>query len=381
MGGSHLDQPIVGMAATPDGKGYWLVAADGGIFAFGDAAFHGSRAERPWRADHRHGGRRPTGNGYWLVAADGGIFTFGDAPFFGSTGRHAASTTRWWGWRPPLTTAATWLVATDGEVSPPSATPASRLTGRRLGGDQTDVSPVGRHGPDARRPGATGCSSPTDWNYSFGQSSQRRPPSPRSAIVAIADARWRAIPTSARGYCNPYGPCEAWCALFATWVWEQAGVPIPVVPVHRDIYGWAAAFTPAATPDAGPLPGDAVLYGTGPEHGHLGAHGPGGRRCGRTGPSSPSRGTPARPRSGPLAVIVNGPFLPADSRLQRLARLRLRPAVTASGRGGRPGGEASSSRASSSRDSSSRASRAERRGPGRGGRLPIPTPRPGPRPA
>ena len=26
------------MAATPDGKGYWLVASDGGIFTFGDAA-------------------------------------------------------------------------------------------------------------------------------------------------------------------------------------------------------------------------------------------------------------------------------------------------------------------------------------------------------
>ena len=35
---SHLNRPIVGMAATPDGKGYWLVASDGGIFAFGDAA-------------------------------------------------------------------------------------------------------------------------------------------------------------------------------------------------------------------------------------------------------------------------------------------------------------------------------------------------------
>src|SRR2546423_1361945 len=28
----------------------------------------------------------PTGGGYWLVASDGGIFAFGDAPFFGSTG-------------------------------------------------------------------------------------------------------------------------------------------------------------------------------------------------------------------------------------------------------------------------------------------------------
>jgi hypothetical protein len=30
------------MAATPDGDGYWLVASDGGVFAFGDAAFLGS---------------------------------------------------------------------------------------------------------------------------------------------------------------------------------------------------------------------------------------------------------------------------------------------------------------------------------------------------
>jgi hypothetical protein len=28
----------------------------------------------------------PTGLGYWLVATDGGIFAFGDAGFFGSTG-------------------------------------------------------------------------------------------------------------------------------------------------------------------------------------------------------------------------------------------------------------------------------------------------------
>ena len=38
----RLNKPIVGMAATPDGKGYWLVASDGGIFAFGDAVFYGS---------------------------------------------------------------------------------------------------------------------------------------------------------------------------------------------------------------------------------------------------------------------------------------------------------------------------------------------------
>jgi hypothetical protein len=30
------------MTSTPDGKGYWLVASDGGIFTFGDASFYGS---------------------------------------------------------------------------------------------------------------------------------------------------------------------------------------------------------------------------------------------------------------------------------------------------------------------------------------------------
>ena len=47
MGGHPLNQPVVGMAATPDGKGYWLVAADGGIFAFGDARFYGSTGQPP----------------------------------------------------------------------------------------------------------------------------------------------------------------------------------------------------------------------------------------------------------------------------------------------------------------------------------------------
>ncbi|MHB1535541.1 MAG: hypothetical protein ACYC1D_13215, partial [Acidimicrobiales bacterium] len=41
-GNIHLNQPVVGMAATPDGGGYWLVAKDGGIFSFGDTTFFGS---------------------------------------------------------------------------------------------------------------------------------------------------------------------------------------------------------------------------------------------------------------------------------------------------------------------------------------------------
>jgi N-acetylmuramoyl-L-alanine amidase len=85
-GGIRLNQPIVGMAATPDGKGYWLVASDGGIFTFGDAGFYGSTGAMPLNEPIVGLAATPDGKGYWLVAADGGIFTFGDAGFYGSTG-------------------------------------------------------------------------------------------------------------------------------------------------------------------------------------------------------------------------------------------------------------------------------------------------------
>ncbi len=41
-GAQTLNKPVVGMASTPDGQGYWLVASDGGIFSFGDAPYMGS---------------------------------------------------------------------------------------------------------------------------------------------------------------------------------------------------------------------------------------------------------------------------------------------------------------------------------------------------
>jgi hypothetical protein len=115
MGGTRLSRPIVGMADTRDGKGYWLVASDGGIFAFGDAGFHGSTGSLA--LNRPVVGMAPTssGNGYWLVASDGGIFAFGDAGFHGSTGALALN-------RPVVGMAPTssgngyWLVASDGGI-------------------------------------------------------------------------------------------------------------------------------------------------------------------------------------------------------------------------------------------------------------------------
>ena len=84
MGGKPLNKPIVGMAATPDGKGYWLVASDGGVFAFGDARYSGSMGGRTLNAPMVGIAANPDGTGYWTVASDGGVFAFGDAPYFGS---------------------------------------------------------------------------------------------------------------------------------------------------------------------------------------------------------------------------------------------------------------------------------------------------------
>ncbi len=114
-GSIKLNQPVVGMAPTPDDQGYWLVASDGGVFAFGDAGFYGSTGAI--RLNKPIIGMIPTldGQGYWLIASDGGVFAFGDAHFYGSAGGESLAS--------PVTAAAGsyldggyWLVDSDGQV-------------------------------------------------------------------------------------------------------------------------------------------------------------------------------------------------------------------------------------------------------------------------
>jgi predicted metalloprotease len=166
-GGTRLNQPIVGMTSTPDGGGYWLVASDGGIFAFGDAKFSGStggtRLTRPVVGMTS----TPDGGGYWLVASDGGIFAFGDAKFSGSTGGTRLN-------QPIVGMTSTpdgggyWLVASDGGIFAfgdakfSGSTGGTRLTRPVVGmtsphadvirtrGQGTDVAtaPPGADGPD-----------------------------------------------------------------------------------------------------------------------------------------------------------------------------------------------------------------------------------------
>jgi peptidoglycan hydrolase-like protein with peptidoglycan-binding domain len=79
-----LNKPVVGMASTSDGQGYWLVASDGGVFTFGDAPFFGSTGNIVLNQPVVGITATADNGGYRMVASDGGIFDFGDAAFYGS---------------------------------------------------------------------------------------------------------------------------------------------------------------------------------------------------------------------------------------------------------------------------------------------------------
>ena len=149
--GRHAQLGHGGHGARPRGdhrtQGYWLVAADGGVFAQGSAAFYGSLgALAPQRAGGGHG-RHPRRPGLLV----GGLGRRASSPSGtpGSTahGRPATSTSPWWAWPPPPTAGATgWWQPTG--ASSPSGTP-------RFYGSMGDVplnAPVDGHGRHARRP-------------------------------------------------------------------------------------------------------------------------------------------------------------------------------------------------------------------------------------
>ncbi len=81
-----VNKPVVDMARTHDGGGYWLVGADGSVQAFGDALYYGDMSGQKLNGPIVSMAPSADGLGYWLLGRDGGIFSFGDAPFFGSTG-------------------------------------------------------------------------------------------------------------------------------------------------------------------------------------------------------------------------------------------------------------------------------------------------------
>ena len=91
-------EEAVGIGAVPDGGGYWIVGSYGGVHPSGDASYLGDAA-RYGPAAHIVGISAsvpnppcppdgPSNEGYYLVGADGGVFAFGTAQFHGSAANH-----------------------------------------------------------------------------------------------------------------------------------------------------------------------------------------------------------------------------------------------------------------------------------------------------
>jgi hypothetical protein len=77
-GNITLVQPIVDFALTPSGNGYLLLAADGGVFAFGDARYVGR--DPSTKPDAIRLIPSVTGTGYRIVHSDATVASVGSLP-------------------------------------------------------------------------------------------------------------------------------------------------------------------------------------------------------------------------------------------------------------------------------------------------------------
>jgi hypothetical protein len=101
-------QRVVGIAAAPSGRGYWVLLNTGAVQAFGHVTHYGSV----------HGvtdavgiAVTPDGDGYYVVQSDGAVARFGDATVKGSASGHDIA-----GIAVDPAAAGFWLVGTNGAV-------------------------------------------------------------------------------------------------------------------------------------------------------------------------------------------------------------------------------------------------------------------------
>ncbi len=135
-------------------------------------------------------------------------------------------------------------------------------------------------------------------------------PASSSRIVKIAESQIGQGENPPGSECTIFGPCEEWCALFASWVWIKAGVPLEGSTAEYGysgtLYTWAKEHGGRVLPpSATPSPGDLVFYGSGPGPGeseHVGVV----QRVFKDGRITTIEGNYA----GHVSLV--GPFLPAD---------------------------------------------------------------------
>jgi hypothetical protein len=90
------------------------------------------------------------------------------------------------------------------------------------------------------------------------------------AIVRVARGQLGTSELPPGSNCTRYGPCEEWCALFVAWVWQHAGVGMAggTAPYAYSGTFWSWVKEHGGRdlpPTATPAPGDAVMFGSGPD--------------------------------------------------------------------------------------------------------------------
>ena len=153
-----------------------------------------------------------------------------------------------------------------------------------------------------------------------------------AAIVALAESQIGQGEHRPGSNCTKFGPCEEWCSLFVSWVWQHAGVPLPGTPAEYgysgSLYSWVAEHHGLVLPPtAMPSPGDAVFFGAGPTASvHVGIVArvlPDGRietidgndvnnEVGRAGPFLPSEATAQNAHIYGYAAPPSAPQKPSD---------------------------------------------------------------------
>jgi hypothetical protein len=109
------DVKAVDLEPTPARLGYWIFTSRGRVMPFGDARFFGDTSAMELNGPVLDSIPTPSGAGYYMVASDGGIFAFGDARFAGSMGGRPLNKPVQ-SLVPDRDGSGYWLVASDGGI-------------------------------------------------------------------------------------------------------------------------------------------------------------------------------------------------------------------------------------------------------------------------